>query len=149
MITDKEIKINKGLDGLQFGKSIDFTVQKLGQPDHIEELEGMDEENSIAYIYDEMHLIVFFEGINDRFLTIIETKDPESTLFGQKIFEMDEVEVHQLMKENNFEELETEVLTWGGKRVSFEDANIDFYFEDNKLSAVNWGTFITEADEMA
>lgn len=149
MITDKEIKISKGLDGLQFGKSIDYTVQQLGQPDHIEELEGMDEENSIAYIYDDLHLILFFEGIYDRFLTIIETKDPETTLFGQKVFEMDEIAIHKLMKDNQYEELDTEVLTWGGKRVSFEDANIDFYFEDNQLSAVNWGAFITEADEMA
>lgn len=149
MITDKEIKINKGLDNLQFGKSIDFSVQNLGLPEHIEELEGMDEENSIAYIYDKHSLILFFEGLNDRFLTIIESKDPNTKLFGKKVFELDEVQLHQLMKDNNFKEIDTEILTWGGKRVSFEDANIDFYFEDEKITAVNWGTFISEADERA
>ncbi|MDZ7775094.1 MAG: hypothetical protein U5L09_05500 [Bacteroidales bacterium] len=43
------------------------------------------------------------------------------------------------MKQNGFEELDTEMLTWGGQRLSFEDANMDFYFEDDKLTAVNWG----------
>ena len=28
---------------------------------------------------------------------------------------------------------------WGEKRVTYEDLNIDFYFENNKLAAINYG----------
>ena len=93
----------------------------------------------MAYIFDNQNLIAFFEGSDSLLLTILETKDPQVTLYGKKIFEMDESAIRKLMKLNGFEELDTEMLTWGGQRLSFEDANMDFYFEDDKLTAINWG----------
>lgn len=139
MAISKEIILKKGIGELSFGSTIDYTVHELGQPNHIEELEGLDDGNSMAYVYDDLHMITFFEGMDSKQLSIIESKDKEICLFGKQIFNMDEIEVHQLMKNNGFEEIDTEILTWGGKRVSFEDANIDFYFEDDKLNAVTWG----------
>jgi len=134
-----EIKIRQGYGSLHFGSSIDFAVNVLGTPDHIEELEGLGDDVSMAYMYDDNHLVAFFEGIDSKVLTILETRDPDSILFGRQVFKMDEIEIHQMMKEKGFQELETEMLTWGGKRISFEDANVDFYFEDDKLASVNWG----------
>jgi|AntRauTorcE11898_2_1112593.scaffolds.fasta_scaffold01345_4 hypothetical protein len=139
MIHSKEIRPQAGFGDLEFNSSIDYTVQKLGQPDHIEVLETMDDESSMAYIFDNQNLIAFFEGSDSLLLTILETKDPQVTLYGKKIFEMDESAIRKLMKLNGFEELDTEMLTWGGQRLSFEDANMDFYFEDDKLTAINWG----------
>jgi hypothetical protein len=43
------------------------------------------------------------------------------------------------MINQGFKEIDAENLPWGGKRISFEDANIDFYYEDDKLTAINWG----------
>lgn len=134
-----EIKIRQGYGPLFFGSSIDFAVNILGNPDHIEELEGFDEDTSMAYMYDSNNLIAFFEGIDNKILTILEIKDPDSTLYGKKVFKMNEIEIHQLMKDKGFQELETEMLTWGGKRITFEDANVDFYFEDDRLTSINWG----------
>lgn len=134
-----EIKIRQGYGSLFFGSSIDYAVNVLGIPDHIEELEGLDDDTSMAYMYDGNHLIAFFEGIDNKILTILETKDPDSTLYGEKVFKMNEIEIHSLMKDKGFHELETEMLTWGGKRMTFEDANVDFYFENEQLSSVNWG----------
>jgi len=134
-----EIKIRQGYGSLFFGSTIDFAVNILGNPDQIEELEGFEDDTSMAYMYGGSSLIAFFEGIDNKILTILETKDPDSTLYGEKVFKMDELEIHRLMKDKGFHELETEMLTWGGKRITFEDANIDFYFEDDKLASVNWG----------
>lgn len=134
-----EIKIKQGYGSLFFGSSIDFAVNILGIPNQIEELEGLEDDTSMAYMYDDSHLIAFFEGIDNKILTILETKDPDSTLYGEKVFKLNEIEINRLMKDKGFHELETEMLTWGGKRITFEDANIDFYFENDKLTSVNWG----------
>ncbi|MGM0565781.1 MAG: hypothetical protein ACQESX_03380 [Bacteroidota bacterium] len=144
MSHDLEILPQKGLGNIVFNNSIDVTVQKLGQPDHIEEIDGLDDENSMAYFYDKYHLIAFFEGLDNMVLTILETKDPNITLFGEKVFDLDENEIHKLMKDHGYEEIDTEMVTWGGKRISFEEANMDFYFENDKLTAINWGCFLGE-----
>ncbi len=139
-----EIKIRQGYGALRFGSTIDLAVNILGSPDQIEELEGLDDDVSMAYMYDENHLVAFFEGIDNKVLTILETRDPDSRLFGQSVFKMNEIEIHRLMKDKGFQELETEILTWGGKRMTFEDANVDFYFENDKLASVNWGMMLDE-----
>lgn len=144
--TTNEIRIKQGYGTLFFGITIDAAVGILGKPDEIEELEGLEDDVSMAYIYENNHLIAFFEGMENKILTILETRDPESTLFGEKIFNKDELQIHELMKNNGFQELDTEILSWGGKRMTFEDANVDFYFENNKLTSVNWGVLLSPAD---
>ncbi|MCF8231197.1 MAG: hypothetical protein K9J27_03330 [Bacteroidales bacterium] len=140
----KEIKIKQGYDSLFFGVSIDHAVNLLGHPNHIEEIEGLQDDTSMAYMYDNAHLVAFFEGSDNKVLTILETRDPEALLFGQEVFKLNEVQIHQLMKDKGFQELETEMLIWEGKRMTFEDANIDFYFENEKLISVNWGSMYGE-----
>jgi len=144
MAQNLEILPQRGLGDILFSKSIDRTVQKLGQPDHIEEIDGLDDENSMAYFYDKYHLIAFFEGFDNMVLSILETKNPDVTLFGEKVFDMDEIGIHKMMKDHGYEEIDSEILTWGGKRISFEEANMDFYFENSKLTAINWGCFVCE-----
>ena len=144
MAQNLEILPQRGLGDILFNKSIDRTVQKLGQPDHIEEIDGLDDENSMAYFYDKYHLIAFFEGFDNMVLSILETKNPDVTLFGEKVFDMDEIGIHKMMKDHGYEEIDSEILTWGGKRISFEEANMDFYFENSKLTAINWGCFVCE-----
>lgn len=141
MIQFKDIKPKAGFGALEFNSSIDYAVNMLGQPDHIEELEGFDDERSMAYIYNNQNLIAFFEGLHSMVLTILETKDPEVTLFGQKVFDMEESAIHELMKANGYVEKDIEETSWGGRRVSYEDADMDFYFGEVKLNAINWGCF--------
>lgn len=144
--TTNEIRIKKGYRTLLFGVTIDSAVSILGKPDEIEELDGLEDDTSMAYIYAKNNLIAFFEGMENKILTILETRNTDSTLFGEKIFDKDEIQIHELMKNNGFQELDTEMLTWGGKRMTFDDANMDFYFENNKLTSVNWGVLLSPAD---
>jgi hypothetical protein len=52
------------------------------------------------------------------------------------------------LKENDFENYELETEVWGEKRLTFEDAMIDFYFDDKQLSVISWGVLINENGEI-
>ena len=56
-------------------------------------------------------------------------------------------EVVKLMKDNGFKDLEEETED-GELRVSFEDALIDFFFEDNAMTAVSWGVLVDEQGDI-
>jgi hypothetical protein len=60
-------------------------------------------------------------------------------LWGQKIFDLKEKQIIELFKANGITKHESEQHEWGEKRISFDEANIDFYFEKNKLVSINYG----------
>lgn len=121
-----------------FGMSVDDVKHLLGEPTEIENIDnGMDEETLVLH-YDELGLTLFFEG-EPRLLNCIDTDNEETILFGQKVYDMQEKEVAQLMVANNYfaEDIETE--SWGERRVSFSEANVDFFFEDDELVSIVFG----------
>ncbi|MBR3940106.1 MAG: hypothetical protein IKJ67_09090 [Bacteroidales bacterium] len=132
------INIKKGIGELLFGMSVDDVKHLLGEPTEIENIDnGMDEETLVLH-YDELGLTLFFEG-EPRLLNCIDTDNEETILFGQKVYDMQEKEVAQLMVANNYfaEDIETE--SWGERRVSFSEANVDFFFEDDELVSIVFG----------
>ncbi len=60
-------------------------------------------------------------------------------LWGHKIFELNEKQIIDLFKSKGISDFETELHEWGEKRLSFDEANIDFYFEKSKLCSINYG----------
>ena len=76
-----------------------------------------------------------------------ETENKAATLYGKKVFELEKGEVINLMKANGFKELEEENED-DELRVSFEDALIDFFFEDETLTAVSWGVLVDEQGDI-
>ena len=90
---------------------------------------------------------MFFRDDTPPVLIALETAHPETELFGQRVFEMDEAGLIELMKKNGLEFAETEDEAWGERRLSFDDAMIDFYFEDGKLNTVNWSVIVDEDDD--
>ena len=132
------INIKKGIGELLFGMSVDDVKHLLGEPTEIENIDnGMDEETLVLH-YDELGLTLFFEG-EPRLLNCIDTDNEETILFGQKVYDMQEKEVAQLRVANNYfaEDIETE--SWGERRVSFSEANVDFFFEDDELVSIVFG----------
>ena len=132
------INIKKGIGELLFGMSVDDVKHLLGEPTEIENIDnGMDEETLVLH-YDELGLTLFFEG-EPRLLNCIDTDNEETILFGQKVYDMQEKEVAQLMVANNYfaEDIETE--SWGERRVSFSEDNVDFFFEDDELVSIVFG----------
>ena len=145
MMKDFTIMPLKGYGEIPFGMTLDETVKLLNMPDFYEELSDMEEtgNRSIFYEYDDIQTNIYFEGITKSVVACFETENENATLYGKKVFELKKDEVIQLMKAQGFKELEEETED-GELRVSFEDALIDFFFEDNALTAVSWGVLVDD-----
>ena len=144
-----EIKPLTGFGDLKFGSEQSEVENYLGEPEEKEDLPGEeDESDAEVWSYWEAGHTVFFEkDLNNR-CTCFETDNNNAMLFGKNIFELNEVAITELMKANGFKDLDTEDEEWGERRVSFTDAVMDFYFEDDKLISVSWGVMIDlESDE--
>ena len=146
---DFTIQPLKGYGEIPFGMTLDETVKVLGMPEYYEELSDMEEtgNRSIYYEYEAIGTNIYFEGITKSVVACFETENKAASLYGKKVFDLKKAEIIQLMKDNGFKELEEETED-GELRVSFEDAMIDFFFADDKMSAVSWGVLVDEQGDI-
>ena len=130
----------KGYGEIPFGMTLNEAVKMLGMPNFYEELNDMEEtENrSIYYEYDDLQTNIYFEGITKSVVACFETENENATLYGKKVFDLDQNAVIEMMKAKGFNELEQETED-GELRISFEDALIDFFFDEGGMTAVSWG----------
>lgn len=142
---EKEINIYplKGVNNLKFGCKQDDVRKILGEPDEIEHLEEDDDLSSLIWQYWDMGLTIFFDEMDNSIFASAEIEDPEALIFGKRIFELSEKEAIELFKSNGFTELDIEDHDWGERRVSFDDAMVDLYYEKGRLNCVNLSTDIT------
>jgi UDP-2,3-diacylglucosamine pyrophosphatase LpxH len=135
---DFTIELKKGIGNLMFGMTVENVKQVLGEPTEMETIDNGMEEETLVLHYDDQNLTLFFGG-ETKLLDCIDTDNEETILFGQKIYTMDEKEIAQLMISNNYfaEDIETE--SWGERRVTFIEGNIDFFFEKDELMSVVFG----------
>lgn len=137
-----------GFGEILFGDSSEKVISFLGQPEDVENIEDNDGFNTVVLYYWERDITVFFEGKEKSVVSCIETENPDATMYGKSIFDMTEKDIIALMTEKGFEVAETEVETTGERRVSYDDAMIDFFFSEGDLIAVNWGVLINEKGEI-
>jgi hypothetical protein len=142
------IKPKEGFGELQFGKPTDQIISFLGEPEEIESFEDDDEFNTTILNYWEIGVSAFFEGIENSVLSCFETDIPEATLYGKEVFKLDEPQIIALMKAEGFEVAETEEDPTGERRISYDDALIDFFFHEGELIAVNWGVLVNEEGQI-
>ena len=135
----------KGYGEIPFGMTLDDAVKKLGMPDFYEELSDMEEtgNRSIYYEYDELETNIYFEGVTKSVVACFETENMEATLYGEPVFDLTKEEIIDLMKKQGFKELEEETED-GELRVSFEDALVDFFFDEEGLTAISWGVLVDD-----
>ncbi len=144
-----DIRPLAGLGDLSFGVSMSEVVEVLGQPEDSEVLsDGEDEVETLIWNYWKHGLSLFIEGNENSVLSNFETDNPEATLYGRKIFDLDQQQIIDLMATNGFKDYEEEQETWGENRLSFEDAQIDFYFDKGALVTVNWGIVVNNQGEI-
>lgn len=143
------IEPQKGYGEIPFGMTLDDAVKLLGNPNYYEELNDMEEtgNRSIYYEYEDILTNIYFEGITKSVVACFETENENATLYGKKVFELKKDDVVKLMKANGFKELEEETED-GELRVSFEDALLDFFFENDKMTAVSWGVLVDEQGDI-
>ena len=139
----------KGYGEIPFGMTLDDAVKKLGMPDFYEELSDMEEtgNRSIYYEYDELETNIYFEGVTKSVVACFETENLEATLYGEPVFDLTKEEIIDLMKKQGFKELEEETED-DELRVSFEDALVDFFFDEEGLTAISWGVLVDDQGDI-
>ncbi|HOX78437.1 MAG TPA: hypothetical protein PLW31_10410 [Bacteroidales bacterium] len=143
-----DILPKQGFGEIMFGETSEKVIKLLGQPEDVENIEDVDGFNTVVLYYYEQGITIFFEGKEKSVVACVETENPEATMYGKRIFEMTEKDIVALMKEKGFEVAETEMETTGERRVSYDDAMIDFFFLDGDLVVVNWGVLVNEKGEI-
>ncbi|MBR4561102.1 MAG: hypothetical protein IKO23_04200 [Bacteroidales bacterium] len=149
MMKDFTIMPLKGYGEIPFGMSLDETVKLLGMPEFYEELSDMEEtgNRSIYYEYEELETNIYFEGITKSVVACFETENQEATLYEKPVFDLTKEEIIDLMKKQGFKELEEETED-DELRVSFEDALIDFFFDEDGLTAISWGVLVDDQGDI-
>ena len=138
MMENFKIEPLKGYGELHFGMPIDDVVEILGQPTNQEEIESAYEDDShvIVLDYEDNDFSAYFEGDAEMKLTNFYTFNEKSELYGAKIFDLSKEQLLELMKENGSENYIEDKED--GDCITFEDLNLDFYFDDNQLVEVFW-----------
>jgi hypothetical protein len=143
-----EIKPKEGFGELKFGELSQHIIDVLGEPEEVENIQDDDEFNTTILNYWDIGISAFFEGVEKSVLSCFETDMEDSTLFSKKVFELSEKEIVELMKSQGYELAEAEDEPDGERRLSYDDALIDFFFFDKQLVAVNWGVLVNEQGEV-
>lgn len=133
------IEIKKGLGNVLFGMPVEEVVALLGEAEEVECVDNAADETTTILHYEDGALTLFFEGENPT-LECIDLSVDNATLFGNNVFDMNEKEIVQLMVKNNYLEQDADEEAWGERRISFGEGNIDFFFEDDELLAVVFGS---------
>jgi hypothetical protein len=141
-----KIKVGIGLSELKFGSSMSEAENLFGKADKIEDVNELNFSPSILWHYFRLGFSIFFEANNSQSFICVDVINEECTLWDKDIFSYTEKQIIQLFKEKGIYLYEQEQQTWGEKRLSFDEANIDFYFEKNTLISINYG-LITEGTQ--
>jgi len=140
---DLQILLKKGLGDIFFGCTPEMVRTQFGDPDEVEELESAidGDVESIVWNYPDTGLNFFFDASNgEPTLSTIESDNIETVLFNSLIFNLTREQIISLMNENSYSDMDEEDETWGEHRLTFEDAQIDFYFSEEELSLVSWSS---------
>jgi hypothetical protein len=135
-----EIRLLKGFGPLHFGQLPGDAIKLLGEPEEIQTLEDdVLETSSYVLHYWSKGISLFFDNHQNKIFNCVEVDNADTLLFGKKVFDLKEKDIIELMKSNGFKLFDSENHEWGEKRVSFDEAGLDCYFENHKLVSVNFG----------
>ncbi|MCD6017758.1 MAG: hypothetical protein K0S53_879 [Bacteroidetes bacterium] len=135
-----QINLLKGFCTLNFGVSSVDAELVFGKPEEMQVLDDPILETSCTvYHYWDSGFSLFFDNKNAMKFGSVEVDNKDTLLFGQKLFSLNEKQLTDLMKEHKYELSDTERQEWGEKRLSFDEAGLDCYFENGKLTSINFG----------
>lgn len=144
MLDTIEIKPKEGLSKLKFYITMNDVSKHLGEAEEIESIDEGENNKTVIWHYWDKGISLFFDVNHNNIFTCAEVDNEQATLWGNKIFEYNEEQVIQLCKSKGFKEIDMEQDVSGEKRVSFDDALIDFYFENDTLISINYGVLIDD-----
>lgn len=145
MFERPEIRLLKGFGPFRFGENAELIRQVLGEPNEIQTLEdAVLNTNSMVYHYWDKGCSLFFDSNKNHVFCSAETDNKDALLFQVPVFSLQEKELVQLLKENGYPLSDSEMHSWGEKRLSFDAAGLDCYFENNRLISINFSQIETE-----
>jgi hypothetical protein len=140
MTNDPEIKLLHSFCGLAFGATKEDALRLFGEPEEVQDLhDEVLNNNSQVYHYWNQGFSLFFDMQRNYCFSSVEIDNRDTLLFGVKIFSLKEKELIELLKQNKYLLSDTETHSWGEKRVSFDAAGLDCYFENHKMTSLNFG----------
>lgn len=140
MTSAPEIKLLKGFCNVNFGEPLPNVKKIFGEPEEIQEMEdAVLETSTTVYHYWDQGFSLFFDNTRNHAFCSVEIDNRETVLLGTLIFNLKEKELVDFMKTNGYGLSDVETHEWGEKRVSFDSAGLDCYFENNKMVSVNFG----------
>lgn len=135
---DLTIQVRKGLGDLKFGMPVEEIVKMMGIADEVENIDNAADESTTVLRYNDEGLTLFCEGENPT-LACIDVSNEDCTLFGEKVFDLDERSLVSLMVKNNITEQDVDEEDWGERRVTFNEGNIDFYYDNGEMVSIILG----------
>lgn len=134
-----EIHLLKGFCNLNFGQKASDAEAIFGAPEETQTLkDDILDTSSFVMHYWSRGFSLFFDVNKINTLNIVEVDNPETLLFGKKVFGLKEPELVELLKNNGYKLSDSERHEWGEKRLSFDDAGLDCYYENGKLSTLSF-----------
>ena len=149
-ITD--VKIGQGLGDIQFGCTKERLKHLIGEPDEIDTYNATGEEDGYlteSWHYDEHEFSVSFDEEDNWRLTTISISSPEckynnTPLVGKSMDEVLQILENEDLGENELDDLSDE--NTDQKLISFLLAGLNLWFEDGKLSEIQWGVLWSDED---
>lgn len=132
----------EGLGRIQFGMSRDVVKKLADDPDEIEEYNHSDNSKAEAWHYDDLEVSFAFEEFNNWKLTSIAISSEEyllkdHSLIGLEINEiislLEKLKLGELKLEENFVEDNPDI-----QLITIDDAGLNFWFEGNILSEIQF-----------
>ncbi len=137
-----EIQPQKGFSSLLFGSSMNDAEKLLGKPEEVVLIDDIDDYPATVWHYWDKGYSLFFDEKDGKSFFNVEIDNIKAELWGKKVFTLNERQIIDLMKNEGIHQYETETEEWGEKRVTFDEVNMDFYFENNNLVSINYGRII-------
>ncbi len=135
-----EIQLMKGFSNFNFGQIVTEAEVLFGTAEEAQTLEDdILETSSYVMHYWSQGFSLFFDKNKGNAFSSVEVDNKDTLMFNQKIFNMGEKALTELLKINGFKLSDGETHSWGEKRLSFDDAGLDCYFENGKLISINFG----------
>lgn len=138
----------KSFASLSFGASDEDALKLFGPAEEKEEMDSIDGSKSAVWHYWTKGFSLFFDGPKmNRFCCAEIDSSVDLKMWDIAIFSLNEPQLKQLFVQNGFKELDEERHEWGEKRITFDDAMADFYFENGIMVSVNFSTMIPSESE--
>ena len=139
-----ELKPLEGINDIKFGLNEKTILEYFGEPEEKEELDPIEDYITVLWHYWDIGVTVFFDKRKELVFTSIEVDNVDAELWGHRIFDMGEEELKKIFTSKGYSDIDIEITENNEKRVSFDDAMVDLYFEEGQLTGISYGIFIDD-----